>query len=467
MTSTDEATTSDIDPEELRRFVATYHRFMQEIHRIGPPEGGQVRDRVVDHLGVDPADVAPVGQELPAVERPNFQLAMDHLLADDPGAECLGLSPELHHWGAFSFSALLSGRFRGPGDIIPPSYQEHPIARDQNLRCVTMAIWLVHLDGRPAAVCLDPGDRHEHGPRIEVFAADEATATAMLGEIERLRLRFNVYRAKVLAFRVDRYGQFGVTFWDRPTVAADDVILADSVLDSIERHAIGIGRRATQLLAAGQHLKRGLLLHGPPGTGKTHTVGYLMNAMPDRTTVVLEGASLGALGYAAAIVRDLTPAMLVIEDVDIIATARGHYDEPGHPLLFNLLNEMDGLAATDDVLFVLTTNQPGVLEPALAARPGRIDHSVEIGLPGERERRRLLDLYLGGVECELTTLDSVVGRTEGVTASFMKELVRRSVLVVLDRSGPDGTDEPVITDGDLEAALDELRENATPGLGDF
>ena len=450
-------TTAPIDAAELRRFAATFTQFLENIQRIRPPErGGQLRDRVMEHLGVDPADLAPVGQELPPVERPNLQLAMDHLMADDPAADCLGMSPELHHWGEFSFSAVLGGRFRGPTDVMPPSYHELPVGTDETLRCVSMGIWLVHHDGAAVAVCVEPGQRHERKPRIEVFAASEAIATAVLERIKELRHRFNVYRGQVLAFRVDEFGEFGVTFQERASTTADDVILEPGTLESIERHAVQIGRRAPALLAAGQHLKRGLLLYGPPGTGKTHTIGYLMHTMPERTTVVLEGASLGALGYAAAIVRSLSPAMLVIEDIDIIATARGHYDEPGHPLLFNLLNEMDGLAATDDVLFVLTTNRPDVLEPALAARPGRIDHAVEIGLPGEGERRLLLDLYLGDVEIDSSAaaLDSVVERTAGVTASFVKELVRRAVLVVLERIDADGP--VVITDDDLEAALDEL-----------
>ncbi|MDH4277886.1 MAG: ATP-binding protein [Acidimicrobiia bacterium] len=454
-----------LDVEELRRFTATFTRFMQEIHLLQPPDGGEARERVMAHLCVDPSDVAPVGQEMPPVDRPNLQLAMEHLMADDPDADCLGLSPELQHYPGFSFSALLAGRFRGPGDVIPPSYQEFPVGRERTLRCVTMGIWLIHHEGRPAVVCIEPQRQHEDKhPRLEVFAADEQTATVVLEEIKALRRRFNVYRGQVLAFRVNEYGQPAIAFWERPTTTADDVILADGVLASIERHAVEIGRRASQLVAAGQHLKRGLLLHGPPGTGKTHTVGYLMNAMPDRTTVVLEGYSVGALGYAAAIVRSLSPAMLVIEDIDIIATARGHYGEPGHPLLFNLLNEMDGLAATDDVLFVLTTNRADVLEPALAARPGRIDHSVEIALPGGPERRRLLDLYLSGTAHELTNVDAVVERTDGVTASFMKELVRRAVLVALERRGDgegDGNCGVVITDDHLDTALGELLESAS------
>ena len=60
-----------------------------------------------------------------------------------------------------------------------------------------------------------------------------------------------------------------------------------------------------------------------------------------------------------------------------------------------LLNEMDGLAPEARMLFVLTTNRPEVLEPALAARPGRVDQVIEIALPGEAERRLLVERYAG------------------------------------------------------------------------
>ena len=87
--------------------------------------------------------------------------------------------------------------------------------------------------------------------------------------------------------------------------------------------------------------------------------------------------------------------MVVVEDVDLIAEDRGEY--PGqHPLLFQLLNEMDGLAEDADVVFLLTTNRADLLEPALAARPGRVDQAVELGAARRRRRRRaLLELYRG------------------------------------------------------------------------
>ena len=231
------------------------------------------------------------------------------------------------------------------------------------------------------------------------------------------------------------------------------MILPDADLASIERHTIGIADSGDALRAAGQHLKRGLLLYGPPGSGKTHTIGYLMAAMPDRTTVILQGPGVGALGHGAALVRSLTPSMLVIEDVDLIATERGLYGmESTNPLMFQLLNEMDGLHPMDDVIFALTTNKIDVLEPALAARPGRVDHAVEIAVPDAAGRRRLLALYLEGVDHRVEASDEMAARLEGVTASFVRELVRRATFLAIEESdGP-----APVTDDHLGAALAEL-----------
>ena len=67
-------------------------------------------------------------------------------------------------------------------------------------------------------------------------------------------------------------------------------------------------------------------------------------------------------------------------------------------VLFELLNQMEGLAKDEDLLFVLTTNRPDLIEPALAARPGRVDLALEIPLPDAGGRRRLLGLYGASIE---------------------------------------------------------------------
>jgi len=239
----------------------------------------------------------------------------------------------------------------------------------------------------------------------------------------------------------------------RPAVTAEQVILEPETLAEIRRQVVEVARHKDRLLAAGQHLKRGLLLYGPPGTGKTHTVRYLTSSLVGTTVLQLTGNALHLIAEACSVARALQPAMLVIEDVDLIAEDRGMH--PGqHPLLFQLLNEMDGLAENADVVFVLTTNRADLLEPALAARPGRVDQAVELSLPDARARRALFELYRGALPVDTAGLDDVIARTDGVTASFLKELLRRAALLAATRTPRD--EGLTVAAADLAAALDEL-----------
>ncbi len=213
----------------------------------------------------------------------------------------------------------------------------------------------------------------------------------MLAELDDLRARHNVYRGQVLELRQSNTGM-EVLFPVLPRTERADVVLPEEVLARVERHSIGIAEQRAALRAAGQHLKRGLLLYGPPGTGKTHTTRYVVQHVPGATVLLLSGRSLHLVGAVTQLARDLEPAVVVLEDVDLVAEDRGHSHGP-QPVLFELLDAMDGAASDADLLFVLTTNRAEALEHALAARPGRVDVAVEIGLPDADARRRLLEVY--------------------------------------------------------------------------
>ena len=85
--------------------------------------------------------------------------------------------------------------------------------------------------------------------------------------------------------------------------------------------------------------------------------------------------------------RLLQPAMVVIEDVDLIARIASRCAPCDETMLNSLLNEMDGLKENSDILFILTTNRPQDLEAALANRPGRIDQAIEVPVPTTRPRQ--------------------------------------------------------------------------------
>lgn len=87
---------------------------------------------------------------------------------------------------------------------------------------------------------------------------------------------------------------------------------------------------------------------------------------------------------------------------------------------------MDGLNADLDVIFLLTTNRADRLEPALAARPGRVDRAAELPLPDAAGRGRLLDLYSEGLTVQAADLPAIVAHTEGASPAFIRELLRRA-----------------------------------------
>jgi ATP-dependent 26S proteasome regulatory subunit len=111
---------------------------------------------------------------------------------------------------------------------------------------------------------------------------------------------------------------------------------------------------------------------------------------------------------------------------------------------------MDGLADDADILFLLTTNRPDILEPALAARPGRVDQAIEIPLPDAECRRRLFDLYAIGLTLRAVDLGKLIQRTEGASAAFIRELMRKAALFAADESSDS------IEHRHLDEALHEL-----------
>jgi len=147
----------------------------------------------------------------------------------------------------------------------------------------------------------------------------------------------------------------------------------EATLKLLDRNVLSFVGSREQLRRLGQSTRKGILLYGPPGTGKTHTIRYLASNLPGHTTLIITAAQIALLAHYMSLARLLQPAMVVIEDVDLIARDREQMGPCDESLLNGLLNEMDGLKQDADILFILTTNRPEQLESALAAstRPSR------------------------------------------------------------------------------------------------
>jgi len=417
-----------------------------------------------DHLGAAGAGADVVEERWPAYEHVNVQAGIDAWLGTVDSHEVVGVVGYQHH--EFGLAQLLDAshdRFGArPGRVARVNLASGPGGAVR--ACVRCALYLVTQGGQPAAVLFRGPEPHMgmSAVSVEVVSADTATSSAIAEQVRALALRHNVFRGQVLSFGGNVFEPYGggeavMTFHDRPALLPTELILPAATRAAVMRHVVGVARHRDRLLASGQHLKRGVLLYGPPGVGKTHTVRHLISGLTGTTVVELTGDSLHLIGAACSVARVLQPSMVVVEDVDLIAEDRGMH--PGqHPLLFQLLNEMDGLAEEADVVFLLTTNRADLLEPAIAARPGRVDQAVELTLPDTEARRALFDLYRGALVVDEGRLEEVLQRTEGVTASFIKELLRRAAVLAADRDGHDGSGPLTVSADDLGGALEELLE---------
>lgn len=204
------------------------------------------------------------------------------------------------------------------------------------------------------------------------------------------------------------------------------MILETATMARLDRHVFEFDRRRDALKRLGQSTRKGLLLYGPPGTGKTHVIRYIASNLPERTTVLITAEEVVYLDRYMLLARTLQPSIVVLEDVDLVGRSREGMNSPNTEVLLNrLLNEMDGLHDDADVLFILTTNRPEEIEEALASRLGRVDEAIEIANPDAACRTRLVSLYGEALDFEEGAIDAVVTRSEGASAAFIKEMVRR------------------------------------------
>jgi len=411
------------------------------------------------HFADIPRDLlVATARQFPGHMRPEVQLAIDKLFSVSP-IRFFGIH-ERQRYETLTFASL--ARFADTSCAIAPAqYVDIEIGEAEPVKCLHNGLWLCATDdGLRYAVLLSAYREYgeEMGVRIEILAPTGAESAELakrwFSDIEKAVSSASCYRGKVLSFDADsgyRGNASGLMVHKLPRTERASVILPEATLELLDRNVLNFVEGRAQLRRLGQSTRKGVLLYGPPGTGKTHTIRYLASNLPGHTTLIITAGQIGLLGAYMNLARLMQPAMVVIEDVDLIARDRGRMGPCEESMLNKLLNEMDGLKEDADILFVLTTNRPEELEGAIANRPGRIDQAIEVPLPDEAGRRKLIELYGKGLALDEALVAEAAQRTKGVSAAFIKELMRRTAQFSILRG--DGT---TIRASDLGDALDDM-----------
>ena len=227
----------------------------------------------------------------------------------------------------------------------------------------------------------------------------------------------------------------------------------------------------------------GILLHGPPGTGKTllaralageSAVNFVSVAGPELLDKYV-GESEKAVREVFDRARQAAPSIVFFDEIDALAGVRGNDSEATERVVSQLLAELDGLAATPNVVVVAATNRMESLDPALL-RPGRLESHVEVPTPDQAARREILAVHAADKPLgEDIDLDAVADRTDGLSGAELESVVReasmRAIREVADELGPEAAteraDEIEIEAAHFEAALAGVRgnENGTDRSG--
>ena len=396
-------------------------------------------------------------RDFPHWMRPDLQRALETLFSKLANSRFCGArlrNQEL----AFRLSDLAEA---GDGIVAGPAeYQDVEIGEAQPVRCLTRGLWLGERDDVRFAVLLDVRDFYRGvRARLEIAVGPGEIAAREAAQIvDELRTRAASgasWRGKILVLEAAHddfdVAPAGLRVERAAPVRRADIVLQEETLALIERNTLGFAQRAEQLARLGLSARKGVLLYGPPGTGKTLIVRWLAGALEGYTKLIVTAGHYALLEETFEIARALQPALIVLEDVDLVGGHRGGPFAAGGGALNLLLNEMDGLAPEARMLFVLTTNRPEVLEPALAARPGRVDQVIEVGLPGEAERRLLVERYAGGLRVTEGLAAETAMRVGRATPAFIKELMRRAAQAMLERGGAE-----TLEARDIDRALTDM-----------
>jgi hypothetical protein len=261
---------------------------------------------------------------------------------------------------------------------------------------------------------------------VNCYAETSGKAKKILQELEAYTKKDNCIRGAKL-----RDVNMATATFHEVVVAGkynwDNYYFPQAIRDMFELEVFGFVRNTEKYNSKGI-TKRGIMMSGPPGTGKT-TIGHIIcNYAPDTTVIWItpdliaeNSAGKHAIKLLYTLADYVSPCVIVLEDLDLFSEDRD--SSQGNLPLGSLMNILDGVNSVKNAVTVATTNRIELIEKALSNRPGRFDRKIEVPALEKLLRHKMFTDRLAAFELDPGIIDYIVSQTDGWTGAEAQEMV--------------------------------------------
>jgi adenylate kinase family enzyme len=225
-------------------------------------------------------------------------------------------------------------------------------------------------------------------------------------------------------------------FIDRDKNINELVAWDKDIRNTLKRDLIDFQDVMPILAKRGLPNSRGIILSGPPGTGKTMYAKSIA-AECHLSTILISSEMIRNshdVKSTFRLARKLAPSLIIVEDIDTAGTVSRQF--ANHPILGEYLQAMDGLESNDGVIVLATTNHTENIDPAISDRPGRFDRIIEVGLPKQTQRREIIEILLRKypvAKITKTTVNHLVKHSSELSGAWIREIVQSALILAISQ----------------------------------